>query len=89
MGFFSKLFKGGKRSRSKVVSGRNPSDKWIYANKFNLPKGGFAGGYGAWTFKNIVDAHSSCDDIVNVFELDAESCEYRHPHFGMNCYNKA
>ncbi|WP_099466702.1 hypothetical protein [Konateibacter massiliensis] len=75
MGLFSNIFGGGK-SNPKMVSGRNPGKGWIEANKFNRAKGGFAGGYGAWTFKNIIDAHCTVDDIVETFGLNKEGCQY-------------
>lgn len=87
MKLFSKLF--GKKKSSSVVSGRNPGKGWIYANRFNQAKGGFAGGYGAITFKNIIDAHSDSDEIVEEFKLDDEACEYEHPYFRCNCWTQA
>ena len=86
MGLFSKIFGGGIK-KGVVHSGKD--SQWTYANRFNKAKGGHAGGYGAVTFKNIVNAHSSEGEIVEEFLLDAEVCVYIHPRFGMNCYNKA
>lgn len=82
MGLLSGIFKGGK-SNTGIISGRNPGKGWIDANKFNRAKGGFAGGYGAYTFRNIIDAHSSSDDIVEEFGLDREDAPYG------NCYQRA
>ena len=80
MGLFSRIF-GGKKS-SGVVSGRNPGSAWTAANRFNKAKGGYAGGYGAITFGNIMNAHCSPDDIVSEFGLDTEECNYKHPYLG-------
>ena len=88
MGLFSSIFGGGRKS-SGIVSGRNPGKGWISANRFNKAKGGFAGGYGAITFGNIMDAHSSDEEIVEEFELDSEDCDYKHPSFGKTCYQQA
>jgi hypothetical protein len=87
VGLFSKIFGGGKSSG--IVSGRNPGKGWIEANRFNRAKGGFAGGYGAITFGNIMHAHGDEDMIVSEHELDVEECPYNHPRFGCNCYTKA
>lgn len=88
MGLFSSIFGGGKKS-SGIVSGRNPGKGWVTANRFNKAKGGFAGGYGAITFGNIMNAHSSEEEIVEEFELDGEDCHYKHPSFETTCYKQA
>ena len=75
MGLFSKIF-GGRSGKGKVVSGKNPGKSWVYANKFNRARGGFAGGYGAWTFGNIMNAHCTPYDIVETFELNKEENSY-------------
>ena len=80
---------GGKRTNkrsSKAISGKNPSKNWLFANKFNRARGGFAGGYGAWTFGNIMNAHGSPDMIVDEFGLELDGCPYEHPHYGCCCY---
>lgn len=82
MGLFSKIFGGGKKS-SGIVSGKNPGKGWIEANRFNKARGGFAGGYGAITFGNIINADSSPDDIVGEFGLDQQDAEYG------DCYQRA
>lgn len=83
MGLFSRLFR---KSSPKVVSGRNPGSGWTFANRFNRTKGGVAGGYGAITFGNIMNAHCSPEDIVDEFGLDDEGSAYVHPHLGTTCY---
>ena len=86
MGLFSGLFR---KSTPKIVSGKNPGSGWVYANRFNKARGGRAGGYGAITFGNIMNAHSDAEEITDVWELDGEGCEFIHPDFGTNCYDKA
>lgn len=80
MGLFSSIF-GGRSSG--IVSGRNPGSGWNFANRFNKAKGGFSGGYGAISFGNIIDAHSSAEEIVDEFGLDQPDAEYG------NCYERA
>lgn len=87
MGLFSRIF-GGRKS-SGIVSGRNPGRGFVEANKFNRARGGFAGGYAAWTFKNIMDAHCTEDDIISEFGLDQEDCDYKHPFLGTTCWQAA
>lgn len=90
MGIFSKIFGGGNKiTRGKIVNGRNPGKGYVYANRFNRARGGFAGGYGAWTFGNIMNAHSDAEEIVATFGLDQKGCGYVHPDLGMSCYNYA
>lgn len=74
MGLFSSLFSGKKSSG--IVNGRNPGSNWVAANKFNKARGGYAGGYGAWTFGNIMRAHCTPDDIVDEFRLDKDDNPY-------------
>lgn len=49
------------------------TQKW---NRSHQKRGGFAGGYGAITFGNIINAHSSAEDIVDTFSLDKEENGY-------------
>lgn len=55
---------------------KSSSSGFIQAAKYNKPRGGFTGGYGAWTFRNIIEAHSSAEDIVEEFGLDQEGAAY-------------
>lgn len=49
------------------------TQKW---NRSHQKRGGYAGGYGAITFGNIINAHSSAEDIVETFSLDKEDNNY-------------
>ena len=73
MGLFSGLFRG---KSSGIVNGRNPGKGWVTANRFNKARGGFAGGWGAIAFGNIMNAHCTPDDIVEEFALDKEENPY-------------
>ena len=96
MGFFSSIFGGGKKNGFNkgfnfnnsspsymVFNGSDAKGAWIQANRFNKAKGGFAGGWGAIAFGNIVSAHSSADEIVEEFGLDKPDCPY------CDCYEEA
>lgn len=87
MGLLSAIFGGFTGTR--IVNGRNPGRGWTEANRFNKAKGGFAGGYAAITFGNIMNAHCTAEDIVEEFKLDEEDCDYKHPYYGVNCYMQA
>ena len=92
MGIFSKIFGGRKITKGKIVDGKNPGKSWIYANKFNKARGGFAGGYGAWTFGNIMNAHCTPADIVETFELNTESNAFACPAYSeayKECWDEA
>lgn len=52
-------------------------------NRDSMKKGGYNAGYGAVTFRNIIDAHSDADEIVQEFGLDQEDAAYG------NCYQRA
>lgn len=88
MAWFSNLFKRNTNSPG-VVSGRNPGKGWTDFNRYYRKKGGFAGGYGSWTFQNIMNAHGSAEDIVYEFGLDTDYCEYIHPHYGRTPFGQA
>lgn len=57
------------------------TQKW---NRKHEKRGGYAGGWAAIAFGNIVNAHSSSDDIVDTFSLDKEANEY-----GCDAYERA
>ena len=57
--------------------GRNPFFKGTTTrNRAKQRRGGYAGGWGAIAFGNIVNAHSSAEDIVDEFALDREDARY-------------
>ena len=57
------------------------TQKW---NRSHAKRGGYAGGYGAITFGNIIRADSSVDDIVDTFGLDKQENNY-----GCDAYERA
>lgn len=89
MGLFSGIFKGNgnSKSSSKGISnplkgvlsgkGRTPWFKGsVNRNRNKQRKGGYAGGWAAIAFSNIVNAHSSGDEIVETWELAKENNSY-------------
>lgn len=71
MGFFGRVFQG------KGGNAAKPWRSYVHGrNRAKGKKGGYSGGYGAWTFSNIMNAHCSVDDIVDEFGLDQESNPY-------------
>lgn len=71
MGFFGRVFQG------KGGNAAKPWRSYVHGrNRASGKKGGFAGGYGAWTFSNIMNAHCTVDDIVEEFGLDQEGNAY-------------
>lgn len=57
------------------------TQKW---NRSHAKKGGYAGGWAAIAFGNIINAHSSPEEIVDTFELDKDQNEY-----GCDAYERA
>lgn len=53
-------------------------------NRSHQKRGGYAGGWAAIAFGNIINAHSSAEDIVDTFGLDKEENEY-----GCDAYERA
>ena len=49
------------------------TQKW---NRSHQKRGGYAGGWAAIAFGNIINAHSSAEDIVDTFALDKEENGY-------------
>ncbi len=75
MGKLSNVF----RNVGNGITGKGRDGYFGIANKWNRytkKKGGYAGGYGAWTFSNIMNAHCSVDDIIQEFGLNKEDCPY-------------
>lgn len=78
MGFFGRVFQG---------QGGNAGRPWrkrVHGkNRANAKRGGFAGGYGSINFANVINAHSSAEEIVEEFALDTEDA------IDGNCYQRA
>lgn len=86
MGLLGAVFNGISNVASGITGkGRTgyfkATQKW---NRSHAKKGGYAGGYGAITFGNIINAHSSAEEIVDTFGLDEEDNSY-----GCDAYAKA
>lgn len=80
MGLFSRIFSGGRRGRiSKIAS----------SVSFLQTYSGGSGGWGLDRFRSVIDAHSSIEDMVEEWGLDAEDCEYSSPDGYENCYWQA
>lgn len=75
MGKFSKVFTNVKNG----ITGYNrtgyfkATQKW---NRSHQKRGGYAGGWAAIAFGNIVNAHSSAEELVETFLLDKEDNTY-------------
>lgn len=75
MGKFSKVFTNiGHGITGKGRTGYfKATQKW---NRSHQKRGGYAGGWAAIAFGNIINAHSSAEDIVDTFSLDKEENGY-------------
>lgn len=75
MGFFSSVFTNV--SNGWQGKGRNPYfQSRVTKNRKQKRKGGYAGGWAAIAFGNIINAHASPDDIVDEFAMDKEEAQY-------------
>lgn len=75
MGLFSSIF--GRKNSYGVHSGKNPPNKgWVTANRFNKARGGHTGGWAAIAFGNIINAHSSAEEVAIEFELYSDQNPY-------------
>lgn len=83
MGKLSNIFKNiGHGITGKGRTGYfKATQKW---NRSHSKRGGYAGGYGAITFGNIINAHSNAEEIVETFGLDEEENSY-----GCDAYERA
>ena len=79
MGLFSRIFGGGRGRIAKAAS----------SVSFLQTYSGGSGGWGLDRFRSIIDAHSSIEDMVEEWGLDAEDCEYSSPDGYENCYWQA
>ena len=69
MGLFSSLFGG-------VIKGIASNTSFLGAYREAGGKSYGGGGWGHDRFCSIIDAHSSTDEMVEMFALDSESCPY-------------
>lgn len=75
MGKFSQVFtnvKNGFTGRGRTGFFK-ATQKW---NRSHQKRGGYAGGWGAIAFGNIIKAHSSAEELVETFSLDKEENDY-------------
>lgn len=78
MGKFSQLFTGKGGNAFRPIRG------YVHGkNRAKNKKGGYAGGYGAINFANVINAHSSPEEIVEEFALDTEDA------IDGDCYQRA
>lgn len=83
MGKFSQVFTNiGHGITGKGRTGYfKATQKW---NRSHQKRGGYAGGWAAIAFGNIINAYSSAEDIVDIFALDKEENNY-----GCDAYERA
>lgn len=84
MGLFSKIF-GGKSKVKSIAS----STSFLGAYREVSGKDANWGGWGLDRFNSIVDAHSSVEDLVDMFEIDGEGSKYMSLDGYANCYTQA
>ena len=84
MGFFSAVVQGIAKGFSDALNGKKSGKK-------RGGRGGSmgSGGYGSWTWHNIMEAHCDPDDLIDEFGLDMEGCEYDIPYYGQNAWDQA
>lgn len=79
MGLFSRIFSGGRGKIAKAAS----------SVSFLQTYSGGSAGWGLSRFRSIIDAHSSIEDMVEEWGLDAEDSTYMSPDGYPNCYTQA
>lgn len=84
MGLFSRIF-GGKSKVKSVAS----STSFLGAYREASGKDPNWGGWGLDRFNSIVDAHSSVEDLVDMFEIYGEGSKYMSLDGYSNCYTQA
>lgn len=84
MGLFSRIF-GGKSKVKSVASGTS----FLGAYREASGKDANWGGWGLDRFNSIVDAHSSVEDLVDMFEIYDEGSKYMSLDGYTNCYTQA
>lgn len=84
MGLFSRIF-GGKSKVKSVAS----SASFLGAYREAGGQSYSGGGWGLDRFNSIVEAHSSVEDLVDMFEIDGEDSRYQSLDGYRNCYSQA
>ena len=84
MGLFSRIF-GGKSKLTTIASNTSFLGEYREAAGKNPDWGGWA----LDRFNSIVDAHSSVEDLVDMFEIAGEGSRYTSLDGYANCYTQA
>ena len=84
MGLFSRIF-GGKSKVKSVAS----STSFLGAYREASGKDPNWGGWGLDRFNSVVDAYSSPEDLVEMFQIDGEGSNYMSLDGYANCYTHA
>ena len=84
MGLFSRIF-GGKSKVKSVASGASFLGAYREAGGQSYS----GGGWGLDRFNSIVEAHSSVEDLVDMFQIDGEGSNYQSLDGYENCYAQA
>ena len=84
MGLFSRIF-GGKSKIKSVAS----NTSFLGAYREASGKDPNWGGWGLDRFNSIVEAHSSVEDLVDMFEISGEGSKYQSLDGYANCYSQA
>ena len=82
-GFFSAVIQGMAKGLSDALHGKKSGRNQGRAGAMG------GGGYGSWTWHNIMEAHCDPDDLIDEFGLDMDGCEYDIPYFGQNAWDQA
>ena len=82
MGLFSSIFSG-------VIKGIASNTSFVGAYREASGKSYSGGGWGLDRFQSVIDAHSSTEDMVEMFALDSESCPYMSVQGYANPYMQA
>ena len=82
MGLFSSIFGG-------LISGIASNTSFVGAYREASGKSYGGGGWGLDRFQSVIDAHSSTDEMVEMFALDSESCPYMSVDGYANPYMQA
>ena len=82
MGLFSSIFSG-------VIKGIASNTSFVGAYREASGKSYGGGGWGLDRFQSVIDAHSSTEEMVEMFALDSESCPYMSVDGYANPYMQA